>query len=234
MESEGKRVSEDIYKRPIYDEKAALKNFFQFYSSLVDRPLIEKNMKAYIKKLEVVEKLVSKVDFNSNILFICDKNIAREVYLSGFRKMSELTSYYFCNMIHLVDIWWGNMKENNPNISSEDLMFSEQNIQQDVLCMYINKDMYSVNGDKVINTVITSRAEKLTKKKKPMYTWVFFEGAEFDMNIKGFSLIKTVFENNRDRGYQIINLSSEGISNINQITRTGKVGPSNSSLEEMY
>ena len=142
--------------RVIYDKNFHTKNFILHYKQLVNRDEFMKDKVKYGKMLDTMSKTIN-VDENRSILFIGSKDIHKEIFLSLFSRYDTLQSYYYCSMMMLHDIFWGNRGSENTNILDDDKMFSLQDITQDVLCLFINREMIPTKNASVVGSVITSR-----------------------------------------------------------------------------
>ena len=124
-----------MYGRKVYDDKYHIKNFLLSYKGLVNLSKIKSSPKDYMNQLNEIQSSTSGVDFSKTTLFICEKDISRELFLVGFSRLKNLKSYYYCSLMDLADIWWGNRKASNNNISDEDILFSDQDISQDIFSL---------------------------------------------------------------------------------------------------
>ena len=193
--------------------------------------------KRYEELLGKVGSMVKGIDFNQNLLFISRENIAKEVFLSGFSKLSDIHSYYYCNLLDLHDIWWGNRRKDNVNIPEEDIMYAESDIRQDVLCVFSDIEMYSMGTDKVLNSIITTRNDKQNSKGFTQRTWVFFRGSMSDLrDTKGFKEIYKIFHSHIEEGYQIIDLNNTGVHITSEISNSKKssTGKVPNTLSDVY
>jgi len=229
--------------RVIYDKNFHTKNFILHYKQLVNRDEFMKDKVKYGKMLDTLSKTIS-VDENKSILFIGSKDIHKEIFLSLFSRYDTLQSYYYCSMMMLHDIFWGNRGSENTNILDDDKMFSLQDITQDVLCLFINREMIPTKNASVVGSVITSRCMLSHKKRN----WIFFNGFVSDMlDREGYKSIYDLFNSNDD--FVVVDLNKE-YSNLlssvndsksanNKNTKSAKVSTkhkevSNSKLSDMY
>lgn len=223
-------MNQDMYKRPVYDENYHVKNFLLSYKGLVNLSKLKSYPSEYLKQLNEIQEMTKKVDFTKNSLFVCDRDIAKELFLVGFSRLSTLKTYFYCNMVELFDVWWGNRKNTNLNVDEDKVMFSDQDITQDVLCVYVSPDLYMSRGSRVVNSSIASRVAKTGKDGQNLLNWVFFCGSDADLRSDDFYIIKRMFESKSD--FQIIHLSSNGISNVGSSSK--KSSSKMNDLEEMY
>ncbi len=170
--------SEDrIYNRKRPVENSVTINFMIKYQKLVDFSALRSDKAKYVKRLASISKVVDKVNFNSNLLFISSRDIARDLFLVGFGKLKKLHSYYYCNLMQMYDIFFGNMRPNNPNISEDEVMYSEQNVTEDILCLFIDEEMRAFDGcEKLVTSFLVSRDCNARFNDRVAYNWVFYRG----------------------------------------------------------
>lgn len=159
------------------NNKFFINNFILTYKKLIDKEKLKNNKKEYLNLLSYLDKSMKDIDFNRNILFVCDSNISNEVFLTGFSKLEKLTTYYLCNLMQLHDIMFGNRTYDNPNIVEDDIMYSYQDIKETVLCVYIDKYMYPMQDDLTLSSLIVSREARKSELNKNLINWVFFKGS---------------------------------------------------------
>lgn len=162
-------------KRPV--ENSVTINFMVKYQKLVDFSALKSDKDKYVRRLSSISKVVDKVNFNSNLLFISSRDIARDLFLVGFGKLKKLHSYYYCNLMQMYDIFFGNMRPDNPNLAESDIMWSEQNVTEDVLCLFIDEEMHAFNHcEKMITSFLVSRDCNARFNGRVVYNWVFYRG----------------------------------------------------------
>lgn len=212
-------LPENFYRRNKRDSNFHTKNFLLSYRKLIDVDSFNKDRGAYLRLISDIGKRLKDVDFNSNILFICKENISREVFLTGFSTMPNLCSYFYGNIINIWDIYYGNMRDSNPNIRDEDIVYSEQCILDDVMCIHVDKDMYTVKTfDRVLNSVIVSRWDRRNNNGGRLLNWVFFRGTYSDLeNSETLSGILRLYMS--ETGFNVIDLNKSSTSYVK-----GKVG----------
>jgi hypothetical protein len=152
--------NDDIYHRGSRDPMFHYNNFLHFYEKLVNWEMVKTDVKAYKELLSKVGSIVKDVDFHQNILFIGKEGIQREIFLRGLSTFEDLTSFYYCNLLEIVDIWWGNKRKENVRVEDDDMMYSEQDIKQSVLCMLCDSNMLSYDYDRYVTSLISSRDGK--------------------------------------------------------------------------
>lgn len=227
--------------RVIYDKNFHTKNFILHYKQFVNKDEFMRDKVKYGKLLDTISKTV-KVDENKSILFIGSKDIHKEIFLSLFSRYDTLQSYYYCSMMMLHDIFWGNRGSENTNILDDDKMFSLQDITQDVLCLFINREMIPTKNASVVGSVITSRCMLSHSKRN----WIFFNGFVSDMlDREGYKSIYDLFNSNDE--FVVVDLNKEysGLlsnaidSKNNTNSKSAKTSikcreVSNSNLSDMY
>ena len=226
----------DRYGRVIYDKNFHTKNFILHYKNLIDVDTFKSDRVAYGKRIDALSKLLSSIDINKNILFIGGQDIHRELFLALLSRFETLQSYYYCSMMQLHDIFWGNRGSENTHLMDEDKMYSLQDITERVLCLYINREMIPTRNASVVGTVITNRCMLPNK-----VNWLYFHGFTSDMlDRDGFRSIYDLFKSgdrftiidlNKDIP-TIFNLDSKPIGKTKSIRKT-KVDNKTSKNEEV-
>lgn len=226
---------ENIYRTARVDDNFYKRNFFIHYKRFLDIEAIKKDKKGYVERLHELEKRVSKVNFDNNVLFVCDKDISRDIFLIGFSKLKTLKTYYWCNEMQLHQIMYGLMRsDTNPNIKDSESMFSEQDIIQDVLCLYVQDGMWEMRSDDEMTSLVLSRCDRSFLEGRKLLNWVFFVGSMYTAENKD-NLMKSLFELYKvkeSEGWQIVNLTGVGLAESN---KTGKKkNKLSQSLQDIY
>ena len=192
----------DEYGRVIYDKSFHTKNFLIHYKKLVDTDRLKEDKEAYGRLLDTLPRTLN-IDVTKNVLFVGSKDIHKELFLSMFGKCKTLKSYYLCNILNIQDIYMGNAKSDNINITDDERMWSEQDITHDVLCLYIDKTMTVMKNMNVALSLIMSRIGKGKNK----LNWVFFRGEVADMMQQ--NLFKQLYyAYTHEKGFDLIDLNS--------------------------
>lgn len=191
-----------------YMENIHRRNFFLHYKKYIDAPLAKESEKKYLEVLDSVQSEVNKIqNVNKNLLFLCNANIGKYVFLSCFFRLPKLVSNRMMNLMNLIDIWNHNSTPDNEKLEADDTFYSEQDIRDDVLCLYIDKSMLTERrAGGMVNTVLLSRSERLNKRGDSLISWVFFRGSIEDL--KTNSNLLSIYENfvsDRFR-YEIVDL----------------------------
>ena len=218
----------DRYGRVIYDKNFHTKNFILHYKNLIDVHKFKEDRVAYGKRIDVLSKLLSNVGINKNILFIGGQDIHRELFLALLSRFETLQSYYYCSMMQLHDIFWGNRGSENTHLMDEDKMYSLQDITERVLCLYINREMIPTRNASVVGTVITNRCMLPNK-----VNWLYFHGFTSDMlDRDGFRSIYDLFKSGDT--FTIIDLNKDIPTIFNgDVTTTKKRRSTNKVVKEV-
>lgn len=180
----------DKYGRVIYDKNFHTKNFILHYKNLIDVNKFKSDRVAYGKRIDALSKVLSNVDKDKNILFIGGHDIHRELFLSLLSQFETLQSYYYCSMMQLHDIFWGNRGSENTHLMDDEKIYSLQDITERVLCVYINREMIPTRNASVVGTVVTNRCMLPNK-----VNWLYFHGFTSDMlDRDGFKSIYDLFK----------------------------------------
>lgn len=209
-----------------------IKSFISNYKKYFDVDLIKKNENEFYKKLDNVRKEILKIeDVGKNTLFLGnDQEIDKYVFLSCFSVLNRLVSSRYVNMMNIIDIWFKNNTSDNMKIEDEDVLYSEQDIKEDVLCVYVNKWM-SMNKltAVILNTVISSRNGRVNRKGEKLITWVYYNGSVGELKNSCLGEVYNMFSSDK-HFYQIIDLSSKGLKVHNSINTSTSVNP----LDDIY
>ena len=227
--------TETVVKKARTTKNFFVRNFILNYEKLIDKNSLKNDRENYIKTLEYIDNILKDIDFNTNILFVCEKNISNEVFLTGFSRLERLTTYYLCNIIQLHDIMFGNKTSDNPNLSDDDIMYSYQDIKETVLCLYIDKYMYPMQDDITAASLIVSRENRKLELNKNLLNWVFFRG---NMNSlknsdKLAKRLYQLYNSNRDNGWLIVDLNSL-VKHSTSNNTSKSIDLRNDGLEDIY
>lgn len=206
----------DRYGRVIYDKNFHTKNFILHYKNLIDVDKFKADRVAYGKRIDTLSKQLSGIDMGKNILFIGSLDIHRELFLAMLSRFETLQSYYYCSMMQLHDIFWGNRGSENTHLMDEDKMYSLQDITERVLCVYINREMIPTRNASVVGTVITNRCMLPNK-----VNWLYFHGFTSDMlDRDGYKSIYDLFKSGDS--FTIIDLNKDMPNVFSSDTKTTK------------
>ena len=176
--------------RVIYDKNFHTKNFILHYKNLIDVNKFKSDRVAYGKRIDALSKVLFNVDKDKNILFIGGHDIHRELFLALLSQFETLQSYYYCSMMQLHDIFWGNRGSENTHLMDDEKIYSLQDITERVLCVYINREMIPTRNASVVGTVVTNRCMLPNK-----VNWLYFHGFTSDMlDRDGFKSIYDLFK----------------------------------------
>lgn len=206
----------DKYGRVIYDKNFHTKNFILHYKNLIDVNKFKSDRVVYGKRIDALSKVLSNVDKDKNILFIGGHDIHRELFLALLSQFETLQSYYYCSMMQLHDIFWGNRGSENTHLMDEDKMYSLQDITERVLCVYINREMIPTRNASVVGTVVTNRCMLPNK-----VNWLYFHGFTSDMlDRDGFKSIYDLFKSGDT--FTIIDLNKDIPTIFNEDVKVSK------------
>jgi hypothetical protein len=133
--------------------------------------------------------------------------------------------------MNIVDIWNHNSTHDNTRLENEEIFYSEQDIREDVLCVYINPWMLTDRrAGSIINTVVSSRTGKVNKHGSQLISWVCYSGTLDSLrNNDHLKDIYNMFSSNKYL-YQVINLRSKGL----KIQSSISTGTNVNSLDDIY
>jgi hypothetical protein len=182
------------------------KRFYTKYKNFLDMPLIQKNPAEYGKRLSEVGKLCSNIDFTSNILVIYKDDIAKDLFLTGFSKLTTFRSSILLNVNEFLEILFGNRKDSAVHERSIDSIYD---IDDDVLCLTISyhEPYMQRQEDLAVQSIIT-RYNTVQIERPVKLTWVFCMGFSEDLLLK-YPKIKYLFEQNSEL-FKIYNLNPKG------------------------
>lgn len=178
VENENKEVG-------VYDEKFFQNRFFLKYALFVDRELAKSNLELYKQKLNYVGKITKDIDFTKNIFVVCTKDIAKELFLTGFSRLDSYRTFDYYNVGELVDIYFGT-RNSYRNETDEYTINSNLELTRDVLCMTINYyEMSNKLRDEIAYSTIMVRSQGRgsgINSTKGKVNWVFFMGSESEID----------------------------------------------------
>lgn len=217
----------------MYDKNFVKKRFFIKYNKLIDRDLAKSDINLYKKKLNFVYNLTDKIDFNKNILVVYKKDIAKELFLSGFSRLDKYMTYCYYNIHEILDIYFGT-RTTYRNETEEETLNSNLEIMQDVLCMTINyyESFHGKLEEVAVHTIMNralGRHNSLNSRDK--LNWVFCLGEESYL-IKQYPNLRKIFleEGRPNFAYYDLNKQKEQII-LYDINNDGFSGDG---LDEMY
>jgi hypothetical protein len=165
--------------------------FFKKYNRLLDKALIRKDREGYKRKLDLVGKALSGIDTDRNLLIVCNRDIAKEIFLCAFMNLPTLREYDFLNLVELMDILMGKRSDGSlTSRSEEDTYESLFDVMRDVVCVtcnYYEAEFHKTKSfeDNLIS-LIMRRYEYIERDvNKPLkLTWVFHMGTYYDLKQK--------------------------------------------------
>lgn len=211
--SEYIELPKSVYDTQVkHDDKYYKKSFLFKYKPLLNIKFLKKDRKKYLSYVNQVHEMLKGVDFNKNLLFLYRENISREIFLDGFLHFNKLKSYVLCDYIQIHDLYWTTDNSEDIEMNNDTTVNRMNDFSQDILCIFIDKDMYSPKTAEILNSLISSRNNRRNREGNPLYTWVFFKGYYNNMrDDKWFLPLIRYFETNKGDTFDVINLNSKGI-----------------------
>jgi len=222
----------DIMKKP--DMDFHINNFFKFYKDLINVDMYKKDQETFNRLFLYSLNKIKGVEYLSKpTLFISDYDLSKYIALAGVSTLPKLVSHKYMTLAEVVDIWWGNSKNSNSRLEDDEVYYSEQNIQEDLLIVYTDKYQFlSKNSFEVMNLVLSSRNTRKGKNLDSQVTWVFYKGTESSMRQgEKSNELYNAFSN--DSKCQIINIGNPGISSSTE-SNINITNESSTNIEELY
>ena len=200
------RENQEIYSRVSQTEEQKKEAFMVYYKNYINKPAYKADKKAYASLLGKVESLLKDLkDVNKNLLIISSANIDKEVFLTLFSKKEKLTSNRYVNAPQVYDVFWGKNDNENQWIEDNEIVYSTQNYNEDVLCIYSSDDQYVRGVGPILNSLLDSRYNRFNSKGQRLLTWMFFRGTyESMVEDKDFKMPYNYFTNMNNTGDFII------------------------------
>ncbi len=157
---------------------AGIVRFFNRYKRFVDLESYKRDTANYKKRLDGVYRLTSEVDYAGTILVLHKASIYKEIFLWGFTRIPEYTSYRYLNIGDLRNIAFMN-SDNVSEIDAYGGIVSTSQLIEGVLCLTLNcyespnKQYASLCNEVIINRVEGSLRDVGTS---PKYNWIFYRG----------------------------------------------------------
>lgn len=214
------------------------KRFFVHYKDFLDLERLRDDKEGYRRDIRAVSSIVKDIDFNKNLLFICNKDISKILFLIGFSKIERLSSYRYMTILDLIDVRRGFRTLENINIPEDYMLLSEQDIREDVFCLYCDEYMYmTMKSDMYVTSAIEGREQKRSRKGGKFLNWVFYRG--FYDSFKsdaGSSGILRYFHSKDGSKFQVIDLNNGSIVNTTHsaIRTSGNKTDKNSNEKDIY
>jgi hypothetical protein len=191
------------------DDNFHTNNFMLKYKKYIDLQTYKENKEMFLKVLSKVEVEVRKIEnIQKNTLFICNDNISKYIFLSALSTLPRLVSERHMNLIDLVDIWYGQGRSTNIRKEDDESIYSEQDIREDVVCVYMDKSMFtgkSYGG--IFNSFVSSRSDRVNLRRENLYTWSFYRGTI--ESLRTHDIAKCIYEHftSDPIHYQIVDFS---------------------------
>ena len=226
----------EIYNRVSQSEEQRKEAFFVYYKNYINKPLYKADKKGYATLLGKEESMLKGLsDVNKNILVISNSNIDREVFLTLFSKKERFTSNRYVNAPQVYDVYWDKAGRDNQWLDDSEIVYSTQNYNEDVLCVYMSTDQYVRGVGPILNSLFDSRYNRINSKGERLLTWVFFRGTVENMNEdKDFKLPYNYFINMNNTGdFIILDLNKSNSGVVLPKLNTNQANNSNS-LSDIY
>lgn len=211
---EAPSIPKEIYQGREQSREFYINRFFNYYKGLIDKTSMKSksDFNTWKNNLIKLDKETRNIDFSKDTMFFYEKDISKMLYLVGFGRLDSLRTYKFYTVLDIVDIYMANSRWDNPDLSDSDIRVSEQNIREEVLCLYGDKFMthWNKSGFMLTNTFV-GREKNVSKNGKKLITWFFFKGTQQDA-IQNPLVVDSLryFESMKDDGYQIIDFNNTG------------------------
>lgn len=148
----------------------------------------------WLARVKPIAAKMPKIDYDNNILFVCDLKIPRETFFTAFFKLGLLVEYRFLNLLKVQDLWNGVYKQSMIPL---DDVHSLQEIREDVLCTYVSKSMGEVgNAPEIWTTLMSARFVDSGLITNHQNTWIYFGGTIDELRNSKFKIWEEFFENN--------------------------------------
>ncbi len=202
------RTREDLRaRREYYSNVKPFTDRMRHYSTLIDHSLRKRMtgtpeqwdktvIEEWLARVKLIDAKMPKIDYDNNILFVCDSKIPRETFFTAFFKLGLLAEYRFLNLLCVQDLWNGIC---NRNMIPIDIfgVDSFQDIREDVLCTYVSSSMEEVGkAPQIWTTIISSRSVNSGIITKNQDTWIYFQGTAEELRKSKFKLWEQFFEKN--------------------------------------
>lgn len=229
-----------IYSRreESYDKNYHLRNFFIHYKDYIDVSMSKKDKDTFKRILDSTQKSLENVDVNKTTIFICEKPINKYLFLSAFAKLPRLVTHRYLNFIQLMDIWNQNANETNQRLENDEIFRTEQDIREDVFCLYIDRTYEGCIPpfqQNVLPSFISSRNNRVNRRREGLITWIFYQGTFAELQAsETFKTTLKQFQSDADF-FQIIDLNGSNIESVKTVTATTLSGTGiNNSIGDIY
>jgi hypothetical protein len=169
------------------------------YRILFDEHRWNTDKKAYLAEIQEAQNVARalNIDFNKNIMIICDIDVIKKMFIAGLFMLGEFRSLTYLNIYELLEISYG-MRSDDIRIddSTGRGMESTADITQDMLCLTANYDelLRSLCDDLAPQTVRRRYERSPAKGKPPKLTWVYSYSSAFTMK-KNYPKLFNIYEN---------------------------------------
>ncbi len=159
-----------------------------YYNELVDNSIRKRMInkpehwdrdvtQEWLFKVKPIAQRLPTIDYDNNILFICNEKIMRETFFAAFCKLGLLADFRYLDLISARELWYHDTY--SLSISMLENINSFREIKEDVLCSYVCSDMNECESvPEIWTSVILSRSSNQGVVTKHQNTWIFFEGTK--------------------------------------------------------
>lgn len=143
-------------------------------------------------------RLPRPINYDNNILFICNEEIMNEVFFLAFLKLPELVDFRCVDIMKIQDLWYGRLNKNNYFMDYDpEEIHSFEDLKDDVLCFYVTPDMLEVGKTpEILTTMMSARKGKKGRKINNQNTWIYYQGTIDELRDSRFSLWESFFKRN--------------------------------------
>lgn len=202
------RTREDLRKWKAYcREMKSITDRMIHYNALVDNRITrrmtgipeqwdEMVIKEWLSRVNPIFVKMPTLDYDNNILFICNSKIVRETFFATFLKLGLLVEYRSLNLLCVQDLWNG---IHNHYMIPIDIfgVDSFQDIREDVLLTHVSGSMAEVGkAPEIWTTIISTRSVNSGIITNSQNTWAYFEGTVEELRNSRFSLWESFFNKN--------------------------------------
>lgn len=208
-------LPDSVYSGVEQSQEFYNKRFFIHYRDFIELDRLRDDKEGYRKDIRKVSGIIRDIDFSKNLLFISSKDISKMIFLIGFSKLDSLSSYRYMTILDLIDVRRGFRTSENNNISEDSTLLSEQDIREDVFCLYCDEYMYmTMKSDMYVTSAIEGREQKRNRKGERFLNWVFYRGFyDSFKNDAGSSGILRYFHSKDNGRFKVIDLNNGSIVN---------------------
>lgn len=228
----------EVLKPKERDSSFYTSRFLSNYKIFIDRERIRTDRENYLEDIKKVGELLGKtnIDVTHNNLFIYKDDISDILFLNCFAKCENILTNIRLNSMEIADIYWGNRGYDNDRQLSEDVILSEQDIKEDVMCLY--SDDFITNWKKsnfIIPVTVETRYHRFNRKGKRLVSWIFYRGTIASMKENDSMVsVLSMFEQSEGNGFDIIDFNNVGETLTLKGKPVDEVKKTKTSLKDIY